>query len=118
MGVDAGCRATSTAEEVTIANGTCVHAWCGRDTTVVQDKAWDEPAGPRLGGGLDSSATRRIPGGRRAVLYALDAATGKQLWTSGEEIATWNHFSGLTVANGRAYLGTFDGMLYSFGVAR
>lgn len=107
------------AEEVTIANGVAFTYGAGEDTTqVVQDKAYDEPAGPRLGGGLDSSATRRIPGGRRAVLYALDAATGKQLWTSGEEIATWNHFSGLTVANGRAYLGTFDGMMYCFGVAR
>jgi len=28
----------------------------------------------------------------------------------------WNHFSGITVVNGRVYLGTYDGTLYCFGV--
>ena len=28
----------------------------------------------------------------------------------------WNHFSGITVANGRVYLGTYDGTLYCFGL--
>jgi len=46
----------------------------------------------------------------------LDALTGKELWSSGTQITSWNHFSGLTIANGRAYLGTFDGYLYCFGV--
>ena len=53
-----------------------------------------------------------------AALYALDGQTGKELWSSGNQIESWNHFSGLTVANGRAYVATFDGTLYSFGVAR
>ena len=52
----------------------------------------------------------------KAALYALDGQTGKELWSSGNQIESWNHFSGLTVANGRAYLGTFDGYLYCFGV--
>jgi outer membrane protein assembly factor BamB len=43
--------------------------------------------------------------------------TGRELWTSGP-LDSWNHFSGISVANGRVYIGTFDGMLYSFGVAR
>jgi outer membrane protein assembly factor BamB len=37
------------------------------------------------------------------------------LWSSGDQITSWNHFSGLTVANGRVYIGTFDGVLYCFG---
>ena len=53
-----------------------------------------------------------------SVLYALDGATGKELWNSGDTITSWNHFSGLTVANGRAYIATFDGVLYCFGVAK
>jgi outer membrane protein assembly factor BamB len=106
------------AEEVIVANGVAFAYAAGEDTTqVVQDGAWDSPTGPRLGGGLDSGAPRRIPGGRHAELVALDAATGKELWASGNQITTWNHFSGLTVANGRAYIGTFDGTLYCFGVA-
>jgi outer membrane protein assembly factor BamB len=51
-------------------------------------------------------------------LYALDGQTGKELWSSGNQIESWNHFSGLTVANGRAYIATFDGVLYCFGVAK
>ena len=37
-------------------------------------------------------------------------------WSSGDTVKTWNHFSGLTVANGQVYLGTYDGKLYSFGL--
>jgi outer membrane protein assembly factor BamB len=50
------------------------------------------------------------------VLYALDARTGRELYSSGTQIASWNHFSGVSVANGRVYIGTFDGMLYCFGL--
>ena len=46
----------------------------------------------------------------------LDAITGKELWSSGEQMHQFNHFSGVTVANGRIYLGTYDGTLYCFGV--
>jgi hypothetical protein len=67
-------------------------------------------------GGLDSSAPRRIPLSTHAVLYALDAETGKELYSSGDQIVSFNHFSGLSVANGRVYIGTFDGILYCFGL--
>jgi outer membrane protein assembly factor BamB len=49
-----------------------------------------------------------VPNSRKAALYALDALTGKELWSSGNQIESWNHFSGLTVANGRAYIATFE----------
>lgn len=105
------------AEEVIIANGVAFVSDSGEDATqTVPDRAWDEPGGGRLGGGLDSSSARRIPGSRHSTLYALDAATGKELWSSGTQIASWSHFSGLTAANGRVYIGTFDGTLYCFGV--
>ena len=50
------------------------------------------------------------------MLYALDAQTGKELWSSGDQIASWSHWGGLSVANGRVYINTFDGMQYCFGV--
>ena len=107
------------AEEVVVANGIAFTYAAGEDATqVLADLAWNEPGGPRYGGGLSSGSVRRNPNGRRAALYALDALTGKELWSSGDQIASWNHFSGLTVANGRAYIGTFDGMLYCFGIDR
>jgi outer membrane protein assembly factor BamB len=52
------------------------------------------------------------------VLYALDAQTGAELWSSGDQITSFNHFSSLSIANGRVYIGTYDGKLYCFGVGR
>ena len=105
------------AEEVVIANGVVFAYSSGTDgTQTVQDAAWNEPGGPRYGGGLSSGADRRVPNARKAMMYALDGQTCRELWNSGTTIESWNHFSGITVANGRAYIGTFDGMLYAFGV--
>ncbi len=105
------------AEEVIVANGVAFTYGSGEDTTqTVPDRAWDEPGGGRLGGSLDSSSARRIPNSTHATLFALDARTGQELWSSGNQITSWNHFTGLTVANGRVYIGTFDGTLYCFGV--
>ena len=60
--------------------------------------------------GLDFRMERRVPKCTYAVLYALEAQTGKELWSSGTQIATWNHFTGLAVANGRVYINTYDGV--------
>ncbi len=64
------------------------------------------------------SPIARIPGSTHAVLYALDAQTGKELWSSGDQITSWNHWSGLSIANGRVYIGTFDSILYCFGIKK
>jgi outer membrane protein assembly factor BamB len=53
-----------------------------------------------------------------AELHAFDARTGEELWSSGDQIATYNHFTSLSLANGRVYIGTHDGTLYAFGVDR
>lgn len=50
-----------------------------------------------------------------AVLYAFDAASGKELFNSGDAISGITHFSGIAVANGRVYVTGFDSTLYSFG---
>ena len=63
-----------------------------------------------------NSAVNRIARSTHATLYALDARTGDELWSSGDQIATFNHFTSLSVANGRVYIGTFDGTLYCFGL--
>jgi len=62
-------------------------------------------------------AEYRIKGSTKAALYALDAQTGKELWNSGDQIASWNHWGGLSVANGRVYISAFDGYQYCFGIA-
>jgi outer membrane protein assembly factor BamB len=65
-----------------------------------------------------NTAANRIARSSHATLYALDAKTGAELWSSGDQIKSFNHFTSLSVANGRVYIGTYDGMLYSFGVER
>jgi outer membrane protein assembly factor BamB len=66
--------------------------------------------------GLDFRMERRVPKSTHAILYALDARTGKDLWSSGNQIATWSHWSGLAMANGRIYINSHDGVLYCFGI--
>ena len=66
--------------------------------------------------GLFDNSPMRIKNSGHAVLYALDAQTGKELYSSGDQITSFNHFSGLSVANGRVYIATYDGTLYSFGL--
>jgi outer membrane protein assembly factor BamB len=100
-------RDMNRAEPPVIANGVVYTYGNGEDT----DQAYPDV-------GLADTAERRIPGSTKAVLYALDAQTGKELWSSGDQIASWNHFSGLSVANGRVYIATFDSMLYCFGIKK
>ena len=66
--------------------------------------------------GLADFSPLRIKASGHAVLYALDAQTGKELFSSGDQIKTFAHFGALSVANGRVYLGTYDSMLYCFGL--
>jgi outer membrane protein assembly factor BamB len=56
-------------------------------------------------------AQRSVP----AVLYALDGATGKELWNSGKTMTSFIHGGGISGGAGQVYLGTHDGMLWSFG---
>ena len=66
--------------------------------------------------GVKFTVPGRTEGGTHATIYALDGETGKELWSSGDAIKSWNHYSGLAVANGRVYIATYDGMLYCFGL--
>ena len=54
--------------------------------------------------------------GARATLYALDAAAGKEIWSSKLQITAPAALTGLTVANARVYFGTADGTFYCFGI--
>lgn len=51
-----------------------------------------------------------------ATLYALDARTGRQLWSSGRTMTGWTHFSGLAVGDGKVFASTHDGTVYAFGL--
>jgi outer membrane protein assembly factor BamB len=66
--------------------------------------------------GRSGEIDERPKGGTRAVLYALDALTGKELYSSRNQIAGPAALTGLTLANGRVYFGTMDGTVYGFGM--
>jgi outer membrane protein assembly factor BamB len=53
--------------------------------------------------------------GSPAVLYALNATTGKELWSSGSALKTSMGGRALWASNSQVYLGGNDGAVYAFG---
>lgn len=96
------------AEPAVIANGVVFGYGSGENTT---------QSTPDIGLAFNTAANRAARSAH-TTLYALDAKTGEELWSSGDQIASFNHFTSLSVANGRVYIGTYDGKLYCFGVER
>jgi outer membrane protein assembly factor BamB len=60
--------------------------------------------------------SKRFLNTRPAVLKALDAKTGRELFNSGTSMTTWVHFSGLALADGRVYAVDHDSNVYCFGL--
>jgi outer membrane protein assembly factor BamB len=63
----------------------------------------------------------RFTGGRdtmHAVLYALDPATGDDLYSSSDAIDSWNHDGNLAVSDGKIFLSTWDARLFAFGLKK
>jgi hypothetical protein len=59
-----------------------------------------------------SAGQRNAP----TVLYALDGATGKELWNSGKTITSYvPRNGGLSGGGTQVFLGTYDGTVYAFG---
>jgi len=56
-----------------------------------------------------------VSGSSPAVLYALDGATGKELWNSGKMLSAAVRNSGLSSIGSQLYLGASDGTFYAFG---
>lgn len=66
------------------------------------------------GSGLFSAA-QRVSLSVPAVLFALDAQTGKELWNSGYT-DSFVHQGGVAVADGKVVFGTNDGTVYCYGL--
>ena len=94
-----------TSEPPVIANGVVFVLAAGEFTGQAND----------ADGGL-YDAQDRIKRSVPAKLYALDAETGKELYSSGDQVASFLHQSGVAVADGRVIFGTFDGTIYCFGL--
>ncbi len=65
----------------------------------------------------DSKTTAAMRAARsgRAVIYLLDGATGKELWSSGTTITSFARGNALSGGMGQFYLTTYDGTIYAFG---
>lgn len=96
-----------TAEPPVVANGVAYVLAAGEYTGQANDST----------GGL-FSARERIERSVAARLYALDALTGKELYSSANIVKSFQHQAGPALANGRLYFGTFDGNVYCFGIPR
>lgn len=92
-------------EPPVIANGV-VYTWGSGDDT---QQVWPDI-------GLNFDSTNRAALSNHVTVYALDAQTGKELWSSKDTISTFNHFTGITVANGKVYISSYDGNVYCFGL--
>jgi outer membrane protein assembly factor BamB len=103
---------------------TLAPAWISRDL--------DSPIPPVIANGVvfalsAGEITRRISengnnvderpkGSTHATLYALDAQTGMELYSSRNLVSVPAALTGVTVANGRVYFGGADGTFYAFGM--
>ena len=66
----------------------------------------------------DVSAVLRSTPVSNMVLYAYDAESGKQLWSSGKALTDWVHFSEPVVALGKIFVATHDGRVFAFGLKK
>jgi outer membrane protein assembly factor BamB len=87
-------------------------------TPVWRSRDMVSPAAPAIMNDLVVSLSTGEPTsskkGDRAILYVLDARTGKELYVGDK--ATAYSSGGLAVANSQIYFATHDGTLYAYGI--
>jgi outer membrane protein assembly factor BamB len=87
-------------------------AWVSRDLSMPQAPVIANGVVFALSAGEHERKGRPIG---HATLYALDAETGKEIFSSGSQVTAPASLTGMTVANGRVYFTTTDSTLYAFG---
>ena len=121
----AGAKFTQGNGTVT-AGGIVAFRLAGEGAATTLEPAWSSrdlaaPGGPIVlngvlfavsGGALDEPKGKR----GRAVLYAFDAATGKDLWNSGNAMTSFVPGIPPSAGDGLVYVVTADGTLYAFGI--
>ncbi|HJZ70922.1 MAG TPA: PQQ-binding-like beta-propeller repeat protein [Vicinamibacterales bacterium] len=97
-------------------------AWTSRDLTtpappiVLNDVVFALSSGAFRGGDSQMTGAQRMERSAPAVLYALDAKTGRELWSSGRTIAASVQNVGPSGQDGQVYVVAADGTLYAFGI--
>ncbi len=67
-------------------------------------------------GKVYTAAERMAQNKGNATLYAFDAQTGKELFSSGKTMSSFTHLGAIAVNDGRVFATTYDGTLYAFGL--
>ncbi len=95
--------------------------WASRDLisplppTIINGVAFVTSSGEFRTDDSKMTAAQRAARSSRAVIYALDATTGKELWNSGTTITSFARGGALSGGMGQLYLTTHDGTIYAFG---
>ncbi len=98
-----------------------VPGWVSRDMTspltpiIVNGVVFAVSSGEYRSNDPKLSLEERVKRSSRAVLYALDGETGKELWNSGNIITSFVHSGGLSAGGAKVYIGAYDGTQYAFG---
>lgn len=92
---------------ISIANGVVFIIGTGEQT--IQNPT------PAIPDNLAWSQFRTTPAGHQ-ILYAFDAETGKQLYSSKNKLPNWGHFSQPVVSNGKIFVVSHDAHIYAFGL--
>jgi outer membrane protein assembly factor BamB len=96
-------------------------AWVSRELvtplvpTIINGVVFVSSSGEFHGNDSKLTAAQRAQRSSPAVLYALDATTGKELWSSGTTITSFARGGALSGGAGQVYLTTYDGVIYAFG---
>jgi outer membrane protein assembly factor BamB len=103
---------------------TLVPTWMSRDMhvpdppVVANGVVYALQTGENTEQGRGATAKFRSTPVTNAVLYAFDAQTGQQLYSSEKAIDSWTHFSEPVVAGGKVYVSTWNGRLYAFSLKK
>jgi outer membrane protein assembly factor BamB len=79
---------------------------------------YQKPGAPPLPKTGAMTAEERGQNTTHTILYALDAETGEELYSSGNAIDDWTHLSSVTVADGQVYVTTRKTNVYAFALAK
>jgi outer membrane protein assembly factor BamB len=93
-----------------VANGVVYATQTGEQTLQAQRLPPDAPRPTDFGAKFRATPVSHL------ILYAFDAETGKQLYSSKDIIKDWAHFSAPVVALGKIFVVTHDAHVYAFGL--
>jgi outer membrane protein assembly factor BamB len=83
--------------------------------TIINGVAFVTSSGEFRSNDNKMTAAQRAGRASKAVIYALDAVTGKELWNSGTTITSFARGNAIAGGMGQIYLTTYDGTIYAFG---